>query len=81
MQKQQLLEDLHEEKEKSRIDYHKLEELSDKMKKYKNFEKEISMTGYLKKMENGNNVNLIENQAINNYDSIGITSYLSAFLK
>jgi len=38
MQKQQLLEDLHEEKEKSRIDYHKLEELSDKMKKYKNFE-------------------------------------------
>ncbi len=75
LQKQQLLEVLHEEKEKSRIDYQKLEELSEKMKKYKSFEKEIALTGYLKKIENGKESNPAE--AAN----LGITSYLSNFLK
>jgi len=73
-QKQQLLEALHEEKEKSRIDYQKLENLSEQMKNHKNFEKEISMTGYLKKIENGKEANILEN-------NLGITSYLSNFLK
>ena len=73
-QKQQLLETLHEEKEKSRIDYQKLEELSENMKKYKNFEKEIALTGYLKKIENGKETNSGES-------NFRITSYLSNFLK
>jgi len=74
LQKQQLLETLHEEKEKSRIDYQKLEELSENMKKYKNFEKEIALTGYLKKIENGKETNSGES-------NFRITSYLSNFLK
>lgn len=73
-QKQQLLETLHEEKEKSRIDYQKLEELSENMKKYKNFEKEIALTGYLRKIENGKETNSGE-------ANFRITSYLSNFLK
>lgn len=74
-EKQQLLEALHEEKEKSRIDYQKLEELSEKMKKYKSFEKEIALTGYLKKIENGKETN---NSVEANK---GISSYLSNYLK
>jgi len=75
------LEELHEEKEKSRIDYQKLEELSEQMKIYKNFEKEISMTKYLKKIENGKEINSLENCINNNNYNLGITSYLSNFLK
>jgi len=74
VQKQQLLEALYEEKEKSRIDYQKLEEISENMKKNKNFEKEIALTGYLKKIENGKERNTI-------VANLGITSYLSNFLK
>lgn len=74
LQKTELLEALHEEKEKSRIDYQKLEELSEQMKQYKHFEKDIAIKGYLKKIENGKDSNNAES-------NFGVTSYLSNFLK
>ncbi len=73
IQKQHLLEALHEEKEKSRIDYNKLEELSEQIKKHKMYEKEISLTGYLQKIENGKEQNQNNNA--------GVSSYLSNYLK
>ena len=76
-EKKQLLEDaLYEEREKSRIDYNKVEELTEKVKKIKNFEKEISISGYLKKIENEKEQNL----STNNLNDFGF-SYLSNFLK
>lgn len=74
MQRQQLLEALHEEKEKSRIDYNRLEELSEQIKQYKNYEKEISISGYLKKLEGDKE----QNSA---YATLGMNSYLSNFLR
>ena len=73
-QKEQLLEALHEEKEKSRIDYNKLEELSEQVKKHKIFEKEISLSGYLNKFDK-------EKQEKNLRNDLVINSYLSQYLK
>lgn len=74
IEKEQLLEALYEEKEKSRIDYNKLEELSDQIKKHKVFEKEISLTGYLNKFDK-------ERQENNLKNDLKVNSYLTQYLK
>ena len=73
-EKEQLLEALHEEKEKSRIDYYKLEDLTEQIKKHKNFEKEISLSGYLNKFEKQRQDNDLKNE-------LKVDSYLTQYLK
>jgi len=74
IEKEQLLEALYEEKEKSRIDYNKLEELSEEIKKHKNFEKEISLSGYLKRFDKERKDNDLINE-------LKVNSYLTQYLK
>ena len=56
------------------MDYNKLEDLSEQIKKHKNFEKEISLSGYLNKFEK-------ERQENNLRNDLNVNSYLTQYIK